>query len=150
MLEYTRPKGFKDTIERMEAVLDHKIKGLDDLVLILTGVRDMNDLISKELDELRYLIDEIPTEEGRLQCAEDIRILKKYRILAWVAGRQYANIRNFAMEQYATFDVVETKIMRMTEGIGQVESDVIKYVTDFTTPGVEQIRNMLNNFQDRA
>lgn len=138
MLKYPRPKGLKDTIERMEALKNRKVESIYDLLIILVGIRDTNERINKELVTLKYCLHEIPNPEGRKQCEEDILLLQKYRILAWIAQKKCAEIGNFVMEEYASFDVFENKIMSMmSDGLEEVESQVIANCTDFTTPSLD-------------
>lgn len=138
MLKYPRPKDLKDTIERMEALKNRKVESVYDLISYLVGIRDTAERIDKELVTLKYCLDEIPNMEGRMQCAEDILLLQKYRILAWVAQKKCAEIGNFVLKEHVSFEAFENKIMSMkTDGLDEVESEVIANCTDFTTPSMD-------------
>ncbi len=151
MWKYKRPKSLNVLIETMEGFLNHSFENYKDLLTILEGIKSMNVIVNQELTVLTCSLHTLPvTEEGRKALEEDIRLLKKYRILTWVAGRQIAEIRDFVMEQFVSFDVFENKLTRMTGGVEQVESRVIRSCTDFTTPVTEHLHNIMKILQDRA
>ena len=132
----TIPKDLKDTIERMDYLINHKLEDFDDLIYILESISEMHPGVRKELAMLRY-----HTEDGEGNGVEENIIRwRKYRLLTWAAGIIYASIENFAREQYATFEEFENKLMCIPEEIGQVEAHVIE----------DRIRDAIKIMQDRA